>query len=1440
MGLWDSVAIRSYSTTCRPDGQGVGSSETSEASSTSATSSVAAGPTASPASVGRKSSSKTSRIDGRKLPKHGKYASGGRKVRSRRKATQHLPATKVKPAQAVNASRTTQVTASTTMLQNPGSISSLDLSKSSSTSSNDVPPSLRRALARWPDITQSFTDPERFPYPIDIITRKQLESLATVTLAAGPTTAGRYSSKILPGLKHAVLTCPHPGATAHLEYTVRALAAEFGANVVALDYRTILSAAMEIREREGVEWEVGSPVTFSDQAQQNSIPDLKLTPAFAPSDYKELSAVSEEYREDVDDDDFASKKPTTRDGSPLSSMPKPTEDEALENDEDENDDDEFDDVDMEDMDDSYDEFFHAMSSGKSPLQELGISTGTTYVVADVEQRQAASNPSTPRNSNSRLIPPAGGKISSIDNSGSHYDITIPDELLHKTVNAIGDLISEEVVKRGKGGQEPQPGASKPRFIIYLQDTTDLLLHGKQNGVKVLKTLMNMVSVIQNKKPDPQTPNPFTSTPDGTPALNHLVGKVPVMFIAGCTPSLVDKENLTKKVDFYRDMYSEFFLSTGPLTAQEPIQTSSLVRLWEEGGPLFATPLDGMNREFEKVVISPPAPVFALMSNVGDWDARSSSSTSTSTRSFLSALSAAGTDRGVIPAILPSSSSTTTPPSSTLTSILESADLALRAWLHQVEEDQRWRIRETNWRNVEAVCEAWGLHVRGSDDVLEGPPWGMYVHGGAEVKRASDEKEASWVVPRRHSQGTFKIPPSDQKLISDMLEREVWPMHKIERLVSLAVAARLKVGRGIRCSVDPLAPAIPPSRALVVSSGASKTLGRGRIRRSLQTPLRWQNVSGRTSTTPSDEKLPEITTEGMELPEFDADDTPAHHRPPLDLNLSHFCEALSLIDGTDFARNGLRVINHLQNSNLVDTENQQQKSGSGPGSVDALASDAIQASVDPEGVEAGAVEHSQQGNVCDKTESGDSTRGGGGKGSGGATQNAAGAAPGKGKTPSQSDMLRNLKKQLAAKGLSTHEKRILNTVVDPAVIPVTFSDLVLPPPTKLTLQTLVTLPLLRPEHFATGILGRYSISGVLLFGPPGTGKTMLAKAVAKSGGARFMGVSLSDIFDKYVGEGEKNVRAVFRLARKLSPCVVFLDEVDALFGTRRNDGSPSRREVINEFMNEWDGLTSNNTGVIVMAATNRPFDLDDAILRRMPRRILVDLPNEEQRQRILELHLRDETLDSSVSTADLAKQTHLYSGSDLKNLCVAAALTAVKEQVLREALGVIDNETAVDASSSNETSENQKEYTPAELLKKLEKIEDWTEVVSGRSGAGVGVGGVMNNAKTADSNPTAGPSTTTSSSASKPHQRILTAEHFDIAFREVPPSLTDEMETLVALRKWDKMFGDAATSRRGAKKGWGFEVSPSGGSIVQGAASFVGNGDIVPTTTTVPSMRRRRT
>ncbi|CAO1604452.1 hypothetical protein XANCAGTX0491_008009 [Xanthoria calcicola] len=241
----------------------------------------------------------------------------------------------------------------------------------------------------------------------------------------------------------------------------------------------------------------------------------------------------------------------------------------------------------------------------------------------------------------------------------------------------------------------------------------------------------------------------------------------------------------------------------------------------------------------------------------------------------------------------------------------------------------------------------------------------------------------------------------------------------------------------------------------------------------------------------------------------------------------------------------------------------------------------------------------------------------------------------------------------------HEARLLHGVVDPNSIRTSFADVCAPKDTIETLKTLTSLSLLRPDAFTYGVLATDKITGVLLYGPPGTGKTMLARAVAKESAATVLEVSGADLYDMWVGEAEKNVKAVFSLARKLTPCIVFIDEADAILGSRGGSSNrTSHRELINQFLREWDGM--DEVSAFILVATNRPFDLDEATLRRLPRRMLVDLPTEKNRQEILKIHLKDEILDSQISLQQLATETPLYSGSDLKNLCVAAALACVRE------------------------------------------------------------------------------------------------------------------------------------------------------------------------------------
>ncbi|KAL8244014.1 hypothetical protein R6Q59_010272 [Mikania micrantha] len=247
-----------------------------------------------------------------------------------------------------------------------------------------------------------------------------------------------------------------------------------------------------------------------------------------------------------------------------------------------------------------------------------------------------------------------------------------------------------------------------------------------------------------------------------------------------------------------------------------------------------------------------------------------------------------------------------------------------------------------------------------------------------------------------------------------------------------------------------------------------------------------------------------------------------------------------------------------------------------------------------------------------------------------------------------------------------EKRLLADVIPPSDIGVTFDDIGALEKVKDTLKELVMLPLQRPELFCKGQLTK-PCKGILLFGPPGTGKTMLAKAVATEAGANFINISMSSITSKWFGEGEKYVKAVFTLASKISPSVVFVDEVDSMLGRRENPGEhEAMRKMKNEFMMNWDGLRTKDTErVLVLAATNRPFDLDEAVIRRLPRRLMVNLPDAPNRAKILKVILAKEDLSPDMDLDAVANMTEGYSGSDLKNLCVTAAHRPIREIIEKE-------------------------------------------------------------------------------------------------------------------------------------------------------------------------------
>ncbi|XP_068981938.1 spastin isoform X3 [Bombus flavifrons] len=213
--------------------------------------------------------------------------------------------------------------------------------------------------------------------------------------------------------------------------------------------------------------------------------------------------------------------------------------------------------------------------------------------------------------------------------------------------------------------------------------------------------------------------------------------------------------------------------------------------------------------------------------------------------------------------------------------------------------------------------------------------------------------------------------------------------------------------------------------------------------------------------------------------------------------------------------------------------------------------------------------------------------------------------------------------------------------------------------KQALQEIVILPSLRPELF-TGL--RTPARGLLLFGPPGNGKTLLARAVATQCNATFFSISAASLTSKYVGEGEKLVRALFAIARELQPSVIFVDEVDSLLSERRDNEHEASRRLKTEFLVEFDGLPCNpEERVLVMAATNRPQELDEAALRRFTKRVYVTLPDLRTRimllKRLLAKH-NDPLTPEELN--EMAVLTQGYSGSDLTGLAKDAALGPIRE------------------------------------------------------------------------------------------------------------------------------------------------------------------------------------
>lgn len=261
-----------------------------------------------------------------------------------------------------------------------------------------------------------------------------------------------------------------------------------------------------------------------------------------------------------------------------------------------------------------------------------------------------------------------------------------------------------------------------------------------------------------------------------------------------------------------------------------------------------------------------------------------------------------------------------------------------------------------------------------------------------------------------------------------------------------------------------------------------------------------------------------------------------------------------------------------------------------------------------------------------------------------------------------------RQRLSEMKLNQYEHVILQDLVFPEDIPVSFEDIGGLGNIIEELKESVIYPLTMPDLYTHTSSLLAAPSGVLLYGPPGCGKTMICKALAHESGACFINLHISTLTEKWFGDSNKLVNAVFSLARKLQPTIIFIDEIDAVLGTRHTGEHEASGMVKAEFMTWWDGLKSADTSgqaqrILVLGATNRINDIDDAILRRMPKKFPIYLPNASQRLKILKLMLKDTRLDSSnIDLAYLARVMDGMSGSDIKEACRDAAMVPVREMI----------------------------------------------------------------------------------------------------------------------------------------------------------------------------------
>ncbi|KAJ3447333.1 putative aaa atpase [Anaeramoeba flamelloides] len=267
---------------------------------------------------------------------------------------------------------------------------------------------------------------------------------------------------------------------------------------------------------------------------------------------------------------------------------------------------------------------------------------------------------------------------------------------------------------------------------------------------------------------------------------------------------------------------------------------------------------------------------------------------------------------------------------------------------------------------------------------------------------------------------------------------------------------------------------------------------------------------------------------------------------------------------------------------------------------------------------------------------------------------------------------NENKNKRLKKLSTLEQNLYQEIVVPKVsTKIKFKDIGGMKKIKRQIKEQIIYPFKRPELYQNfKLLQRNNFKGLLLYGPPGTGKTMIVQAIAAECNCTFLNITPGVFSSKWHGVAEKNVGAIFSIAKKLSPSIIFIDEVDSILSKRTSDGnleSKTSRRIKNLFMQHWEGIKSNGkSNILVIGATNRPYDLDEAILRRFEKKISVPLPDLSQRMQILKtLLLKNNLVSDDFNLNELSVLTKGFTGSELKNLITTSSYYPIYEQLQLE-------------------------------------------------------------------------------------------------------------------------------------------------------------------------------